>query len=174
MIVFRHSDPSFPFLWEDTSQPPARWHGAGDGPAQYFADTPDGAWAEFLRHEEIKDPADLATVRRAIWAVELPDGPAVNPSLPESTLLGGVTTYPECRAEALRLRGLGANRLEARSAALLAGGASGHRVDGGLRPGAPRDGKVIVLFGLRPDLSGWAAASEGRPREDLLLQVRHF
>jgi hypothetical protein len=54
MIVFRHADPSLPFLWEDVGQPPARWHGDGDGPVQYFTDTPDGAWAEFLRHEEIK------------------------------------------------------------------------------------------------------------------------
>ncbi len=174
MIVFRHADPSFPFLWEDTSQPPARWHDVGDGPVQYFSDTPDGAWAEFLRHEEIKDPADLPTVRRAIWAVELPDGPAEYPSLPSSILLGGTTTYSACQGEARRLRGLGANRLEAPSAALLAGGAAGHRVDGGLRPATPRDGKVIVLFGRRPDLTGWAAASEGRPRHDLLPHVRHF
>lgn len=84
MIVFRHADPSLPFLWEDASQPPARWHGDGEGPVQYFTDTPDGAWAEFLRHEEIKDPRDLATVRRAIWAVELPDEPAEHPHVPDS------------------------------------------------------------------------------------------
>jgi len=174
MIVFRHADPSFPFLWEDASQPPARWHGVGEGPVQYFTDTPDGAWAEFLRHEEIKDPGDLATVRRAIWAVELPDGPADQPSLPDRTLLGGTTTYAECQAEARRLRGLGANRLAAPSAALSAGGAGGHRVDGGLRPAPPRDGKVIVLFGRRPDLAGWTATSEGRPRDDILPRVRHF
>jgi hypothetical protein len=174
MIVFRHADASFPFLWEDASQPSARWHGDGDGPAQYFADTPDGAWAEFLRHEEIKDPADLATVRRAIWAVDLPDEPAERPDLPATTLLGGTATYPDCQAEAQRLRGLGAKRLVVPSAALSAGRAGGHRVDGGLRPGTPRDGKVIVLFGRRPDLAGWAAAIEGRPRDDLLPQVRHF
>ena len=73
MIVFRHADPRLPFLWEDARQPPGRWHGGGEGPAHYFSDTPDGAWAELLRHEEIRDPADLATLRRAIWAVEIPD-----------------------------------------------------------------------------------------------------
>ena len=174
MMVFRHADPSFPFMWEDASQPPARWHRDGDGPVQYFTDTPDGAWAEFLRHEEIKDPLDLATVRRAIWAVELPDEPDEHPRLPESTLQGGTPTYPDCQAEARRLRGLGTRRLVAPSAALSTGGAGGHRVDGGLRRATPRDGKVIVLFGRRSDLAGWAAASEGRPRDDLLPRVRHF
>jgi hypothetical protein len=53
MIVYRHADARFPFLWEGASQPPARWHGPGEGPVQYFADTPDGARAEFLRHEGI-------------------------------------------------------------------------------------------------------------------------
>ena len=67
MIVFRHADPRFPFLWETASQPSGRWHAAGQGPAHYLADTPFGAWAELLRHEEITDTADLAGVRRAIF-----------------------------------------------------------------------------------------------------------
>jgi hypothetical protein len=174
VILFRHADPSFPFLWEDAGQPPGRWHGAGEGPVQYLADTPDGAWAELLRHEEIKDPADLATIRRAIWAVEVPDEPSHEPTLPASTLQGGLDTYGACQAEARRLRALGAKRLSAPSAALLPGGAAGHRVDGGLRRGAERDGRVIALLGRRSDLTGWAATADGRPREDLLPRVRHF
>lgn len=174
MIAYRHADPRYPFLWEDASQPAARWHADGDGPVQYFADSPDGAWAELIRHEEIKNPDDLATVRRAIWAVELPDEPEEQARLPQRTLLGGTSTYPDCRAEAARLRAAGAKRITAPSAALLPGGAGGHRVDGGLRPSHPRDGNVIVLFGRRPDLTGWAAVSEGRPRRDLLAHVRHF
>ena len=55
MIVYRHADARFPFLWESADQPPARWHGSGEGPVQYFADTPDGAWAEFVRHEGITE-----------------------------------------------------------------------------------------------------------------------
>ena len=65
MIVYRHADPRFPFLWEGNDQPPARWHGQGEGPVQYFADTPDGAWAEFLRHEGIRADAELVNLRRA-------------------------------------------------------------------------------------------------------------
>ena len=63
MIVFRHADPRLPYFREDANQSPARWHDAGEGPAHYFADTPDGAWAAFLRHEEIQNPSDLSTIR---------------------------------------------------------------------------------------------------------------
>jgi len=174
MIVFRHADPRFAFLWEGVSQPPARWHREGEGPAQYFADTPDGAWAEFLRHEEIKDLEELVNVRRAVWAVDLPVEPEQEPDLPRSVLLGGRESYAACQAEASRLRAKGATRLVATSAALLPGGARGHRVEGGLKPGPPKDGTVIVVFGRHPDLVGWAAMAEGRPRDDLLQKVRHF
>ncbi|MEE3851360.1 hypothetical protein VZC37_13525 [Gordonia sp. LSe1-13] len=71
MIVFRNYDPRFPFLWELNTQPGARWHAHGDGPVQYFADTPAGAWAEFIRHEEITDPDDLAGIQRAICAIDI-------------------------------------------------------------------------------------------------------
>ncbi len=73
MIVYRHADSRFPFLWESADQPPARWHGPAEGPVQYFADTPDGAWAEFLRYEGITDESELINVRRALWVIEVPD-----------------------------------------------------------------------------------------------------
>jgi hypothetical protein len=174
MIGFRHTDSRYPFLWEDASQPAARWHGPGEGPAHYFCDTPDGAWAELLRHEEIKDPEDMATIRRALWAVDLGDEPFHEPDLSPETLAGGPETYSTCQEESQRLRRLGAVRIVAPAAALLPGAAQGWRVDGGLQPGPPRDGKVIVLFGSRPDVVGWAATSQGRPREDLLSRVRYF
>ena len=65
MIVYRHTDPRFPFLWESAGQPGSRWNVAGEGPVNTFADTPEGAWAELLRHEEIADPADVLEVRRS-------------------------------------------------------------------------------------------------------------
>lgn len=174
MIGFRHSDPRYPFLWEHHHQPAARWHAEGEAPAHYFSDTPDGAWAEFLRHEEITDPEDLPGIRRALWAVDVGEEPPVLPGLPPEALTGGPGTWKDCQEEARRLRARGATGFAAPSAALLPGAARGWRVDGGLQPGPDRDGKVIVLFGSRPDLVGWVATLAGGPGEDLLCRVRHF
>jgi RES domain len=173
MIVFRHADARYPFLWESPHQPAGRWNGAGEGPVQYFADTPDGAWAEFLRHEGIIEESELVNVRRALWAIELPDEfPTESPRLPRPVLAGGTATYEQCQKEARRLRATGANALRAASAALLPGGARGWKVDGGLQAAAERDGAVLAIFGLRPDFVGWTAAVAGRPRSDLLSRVR--
>lgn len=140
----------------------------------YLADTPDGAWAEFLRHEEIREPEDIPAIRRSLWAVRVPDERYPEPELPFDTLSGDPDTYPACQAEARRLRAERGPGLRAPSAALLPGSAGGWRVAGGLQPGIRQEGSVIALFGPRPDVVGWAAAAEGRPREDLLPLVRHF
>ncbi len=175
MIVYRRCAAPFPFLWETPDQPPARWHGEGEGPAHYFADTPDGAWAEFLRHEHITDPEDLAGVREALWAVEIPDSLALpSPSLDDATLTGSQGTYRSCQTEARRLRAAGAEGLRTISAALLAAGATGSRVEAGLREGPARDGQVIVLYGPRPSYTGWRACAEGRPATHLLQRVRYL
>jgi len=171
MMAFRHADGRFPFLWEGAGQPAARWNAMGDEPVQYFADTPDGAWAEFLRHEEITAAEDLATIRRVLWVVELEERSCAEPRLPESVLTGGTDSYEACRAEAGRLRAQGGQGLRAPSAALRAGAAGGWRVNGGLQPGPVREGRTIGLFGARPDLVGWRAA-EGHPHDDLLAKVR--
>ena len=173
MIAFRHADPRFPFLREDPSQPVGRWNTPGQL-THYFSDTPDGAWAEFLRHEEIFDPEDLLTVRRALWAVDIGDEPPEEPELAPATLTGGRESWPDCQREADRFRNGGASGITAPSAALRPGGAHGWRVDGGLQPGPARDGKVFALFGPRPDLTGWPATVAGRPDGELLGRVRHF
>ena len=175
MIGFRQADSRYPFLWSDSSQPAARWHAEGDGPAHYFADTPDGAWAELLRHEEIYDPADVATLRRALWAVELGDEPARAVTLKPAVVTGGRDTYRACQEHARHLRARGAKRLVAPSAALVPGGAAGREVvDAVERPATPRDGRVIVCFGDPADLVGWKAVEHGAPPAGLLGRVRYF
>jgi RES domain len=175
VIVFRHTDPRFPFLWETAGQPAGRWNAEGDGPVHTFADTPEGAWAELLRHEEITDPLDVAEIRRSLWAVDVGTSlPGARPRLPRATMTGGPRSYPACRTESARLRERGTPGFTAPSAALVRGGAHGWRVEGGLRPGPSRDGRVLVLFGPRPDLLGWEAVYEGRPSEKLLRRVRRL
>jgi hypothetical protein len=55
---------------------------------------------------------------------------------------------------------------------VVPGGAHGWRVAGGLHAAPRRDGRVLVLFGARPDVVGWEAVYEGRPSEELLSRVR--
>jgi hypothetical protein len=173
-LGFRHCDHRHPFLWQSDQQPAARWHGAGDGPANYFADTPVGAWAEFLRHEEITDEADLAGVRRSLWVVELPDTGYATPRLSARVLTGGPVSYAACQAEARRLRRAGARRLEAPAAALKPGAARGWVASPDARPAVTsRDGRVWVLFGPC-DALGWPAVVAGSPPVAVLPLVRHF
>ena len=172
MIAYRHADPRFPFLRENSSQSTGRWNASGEL-THYFCDTPDGAWAEFLRHEEIRDPQDLATIRRALWAVDIGEIPSRRPNLLRETLIGGPDTWPACQ-HAVRRHRDHADGLTAPSAALKPGAAHGYRVDGGLQPGPDRDGQVFALFGRRPDIIGWAATVNGSPSPDLLSKVRHF
>jgi hypothetical protein len=175
VILFRQADPRFPFLAEaEASQAAGRWHDADDAPVQYLADTPDGAWAEFLRHEEIRDLADLDGIRRTLWAVEIQDAPSGHPELPLPVLLGDPSTYGDCQVEARRLRKLGHDGLVAPSAALLPAGARGWQVRGGLHEGSARDGQVVVLFGERPDVIGWRCGVDGMPDAALLGRVRYF
>ncbi len=172
MIVFRNTDVDVPFVWETRVQSPARWHGAGEGPVQYFSSTPEAAWAEFLRREEIRNPADLVGVERALWAVDVDDHePVVEPDLPRATLTGH--PYRPCQMEAARLRREGAVRLSAPSAAVDPGSPSGWRVEGGLRRGPRRLEITIVLFGSRPQLVGWRACAQGAPGPEVLARVRY-
>jgi hypothetical protein len=174
MIAFRHAPSRYPFFWESMDQPSARWHRQNEGPAQYLADTPTGAWAEFLRHEGITEEIDLRGVTRAIWAVQISDTDFAIPELSEDITCGGEWSYDDCQEEAARLRSQGATALRAPSAALHQGGARGWRVESGLRAGPDTDGHVIVLFGTRPQTIGWLVTDRGRPPAETLLLVRHL
>jgi hypothetical protein len=174
VIVYRNCDPRFPFLWEIADQPASRWNAAGDGPVQYLADTPAGAWAEFVRQEEIIDPEDLGGIKRAIWAVDIGDEPLTPITLPATISTGDPdSTYPECQVHADALRSSGATGLSAPSAALQPGQAAGYRVEEGYQLGPARDGIVIVLFGRRPEAVGWAIVDDGHPSMDVLGIVRY-
>ena len=131
----------------------------GEGPAQYLADTPAGAWAELLRHEEIVDPADVAGLARDLWAVEVPDADlagATAVSASEDVLLGGPDTYPACQALATEARAAGATALVAPSAALVERGGRG--LAGGRWARACARGGRARRGALRPAPATWWAS----------------
>jgi hypothetical protein len=180
-IGFRHADHRYPFLWETGAQPAGRWHADGEGPCQYLADTPDGAWAEFLRREEIQDPADLPGITRSLWAIDVPDPVLAGAHhLPTDTttaapdMTGGPGSYPACQDYARAQRGRGVTGLVAPSAALLPGAAGGQVTDNGLRDAENRDGATWVLFGTRPQLRGWRVVDKGAPPSRVLDLTRHL
>jgi len=179
MIVFRVCDSRYPFLWTAANgahQREGRWHARGEGPVQYFADTPAGAWAELLRHEEITDAGDLAGICARIWAVHLDDAVEARvPELPLAAMQSDPDGYGTCREEARRLRAAGVIRLVVPSAALKPGAAAGYQVGAtGLHSGVGRDGKVIVHFGPLPEAQAWCTAEGGQPPRESLDSVRHY
>jgi hypothetical protein len=86
-------------------------------------------------------------------------------------MTGGPETYAACQREARAMRGAGAVALQAPSAALRPGPAGGYRVDAGFVRAKPRDGRVYVLFGARPQAVGWIVVDKGRPPAELLKRT---
>jgi hypothetical protein len=181
VILFRQSDSNFPFLWEPgVRQRAARWHAENEGPAQYFADTPDGAWAEFLRHEEITEPMTpeevTAEFKRTLWAIEVEIDHAqlsnVEGKVSGEQLVGDETSYLVCQAAARDLRAKNVKWLQAPSAALLPAAAGGYIVESGkLGRAAGRDGKVFVYFG-KLDAVGWRCGTAPLLDSQLIKNVR--
>lgn len=164
MIFYRTVPVGYPFLWESPNQPAGRWHGQGDGPVHYFADTPDGAWAEFLRHAEI-EADELSSIQRAFWVIECDVEPEPVVNLPHYTLTGGAATYSTCQQAARRMRSRAVQAIIAPSAALKPGAAHGWRVDNGLKQGPLRDGCMIVVFSPLPDAVAWLGGISYPPSE---------
>jgi hypothetical protein len=174
VIVYRAVGPSHPFLWDSTSQPPARWHEPDDAPVQYFSDTPEGAWAEVLRHFHLTQPDDLEGLAKSLWTVRLPDDLRLaDPDLPTDVLTGGYDTYPACREEAERIRRAGFDGIIAPSAALIDSRPwltrGGGIIPSGIRP---EPAHTIVLFGEWSGIAAHQACWEGRPADWLQPRVR--
>jgi RES domain-containing protein len=175
ITLYRQCDSRFAFLWASARQPEGRWHAPGDGPVQYLANSPDGAWAELLRHEGIHEIDDLGGITRALWAVELEEVPEARPNLDDATVHGDQDSYTGCQVEAERIRDGGNNGLVAPSAALRGSVVRPWRATGEANvPAGERSATVVVLFGPQHDLDGWLVLDTGAPPAHLLAHVRYF
>lgn len=168
---FRYSSYDVPF-WARPNTTDERWHSSGDGATQYLSITPDGAWAELIRNENLRSEADLALVQMPLWQAQVELGhiadygdfeTAERAHFDPEALIDDDQT--KCRTEGRRLRQAGFAGILYPSAAL---------------PGEQN----LVLFGPRI-LLPWGASrrlasgvpanklSVGSPPGDLLPRVRH-
>jgi hypothetical protein len=73
--AYRQVGPGWPPLWhpgpltQPTRQPSARWHDERQGQlAQYLSLDVDGAWAELVRNEHVRDEVHRRDLPRNLWA----------------------------------------------------------------------------------------------------------
>jgi hypothetical protein len=172
ITLFRQCDSRFAFLWASARQPEGRWHAPGDGPVQYLANSPDGAWAELLRHEEIDEIDDLEGIARALWAVELPEVPSARPNLDDATVHGD-RARTACQVKPSGFvsweRGLVAPSAALRGGEVRRGERSAKRTS---RPANTL--RRWSCSSSAPDLDGWLMVDRGAPPSHVLADVRHF
>lgn len=147
----------------------------------YLASTPTVAWAEWIRHQEIHEPDDLAGVAAALWAVLIPQSwggeELQEVTLPLEAVLGTKADAQTARLNMVtQLKRQGAQGLLAPSAALH----QSHNnlpcmqviADGEQAATLAMPAHVILLWCQADQLPGWCCVPEGRPGPELLPLVR--
>jgi hypothetical protein len=171
-VAFRWADYDTP-LWARDNRTAGRWNTPGDGPTQYGCLDPSGPWAELLRHEGLRDEAELDLLRAALWVARWSVGP-----------LADLATFAEAEAWGVDPRVLVED--DHRACRRLARELRGRGFAGVLAPSAALPGSVtLVVFRPRvrapyasvPRLASQVPAeiaAVGRPRRGLAALVRHF
>ena len=122
--AYRYSSYDTP-LWSRPNSEGGRWHNPGDDPTQYLALSTDGAWAELIRHEELKSEQEVALVHIQMWAIQIDQALVVDYSTFERAEAASFDpealvsdNYTRCRQEGTRLRAKGYHGVVAPNAAL--------------------------------------------------------
>lgn len=71
LVAFRWSNYDVPF-WARPNTRDGRWNRAHGEPTQYWSLSPDAAWAELIRHENLTTEAELDQVRMPFWVCRVP------------------------------------------------------------------------------------------------------
>lgn len=82
LTVFRYVDYDHPF-WVAPNRRAGRWHGLGEPPTQYWSLSPDAAWAELIRAEDLRTEAELDLVRMPLWVCRVLTTGLIDLRLPE-------------------------------------------------------------------------------------------
>lgn len=167
--LFRYSSYDVPF-WVLPNTRPGRWHVAGDAPTQYWSGSPDAAWAELIRSEELRSEAEVDLVRMPLWVCRFPFAELVDLRDISAQKAAGLTRED--------LVG------ESWAACQQAGAVLRQSHSGVIAPAAALDGhenvtifgpKRMTEWGERPALASAvpaAIAAVGRPRPGLVESVR--
>lgn len=168
-MAFRYSSYDVPF-WVRPNTQAQRWNLAGEGCTQYWALTPDGAWAEHIRANDVETEVELDEVRIPIWICRLSCMDLVDLREAEVRdrygLTAGDLTSPDwsaCQRAATSMRAAGVRGLLAPSAALA--DATNVTLFGPRR---------LIAFDRRPALASAVPAAVvaiGRPPHNLLDRV---
>lgn len=171
-VAFRWSDYDTP-VWARPNSAAQRWNRTREAPTQYLSCTPEGAWAELVRAEDLTTVAEVRLVSMPLWALRVRETRVADYGTFEKADAAGFPPdalvdedHERCRAEATRLREHGFRGVLAPSAAL---------------PGVVN----LTLFGSRLAVD-WDCAEDrrlgsflpakqlavGRPPDDLLPRVR--
>jgi hypothetical protein len=171
-VVYRWSDYDTP-LWARPNSSAQRWNRTREAPTQYTSLSPDGAWAELIRSEDVTALVDVRLLSMPLWALQVRETQVADYSTFEKAEAAGFPAdalvgddHERCRAEGTRLREHGYHGVLAASAAL---------------PGAVN----LTLFGARlavewgceehRQLASFIPVKQlavGHPPDDLLPRVR--
>lgn len=123
-VAFRYSDYDTP-LWARPNTEDGRWHLARTDPTQYLCLSPDGCWADLMRHEDLRTEIDVALVRMPLWVLKLSEERIADYSTFDKAETAGFPPdalvdedWQRCQAEASRLKDLGYRGVLAPAAAL--------------------------------------------------------
>lgn len=124
LVAFRYSSYDVPF-WVRPNSRAGRWNSPGDPPTQYWSLTPDGAWAELVRFEDLRSESELDEVRIATWVCRLPSMRLIDLREPSACSQYGLDPreltaddWSKCQIAGKEIRNDGARGLLAPSAAL--------------------------------------------------------
>jgi RES domain-containing protein len=124
LVAFRYSSYDVPF-WVRPNTLAQRWNLALEGPTQYWSLTPDAAWAELIRFNELTTEGELDNVRIPIWVCRLPSMGLIDLRQPDARdryrlTISDLTAedWSACQSAATAMRSEGVRGILSPSAAL--------------------------------------------------------
>lgn len=90
ITLFRYTSHDVPF-WVESNTRAGRWHEVGDPPTQYWSLSPDAAWAELIRSEQLRTEDEVAEIRMPMWACRFPKAGLLDLTVPENQERFGVS-----------------------------------------------------------------------------------